>query len=384
MMHAGGYLHSRRIVHRDLKTENFLLLGQAGTPEENVLKLCDFGTAVLLSDRMPRSMDNIGTLSYTAPEVYFSKGADCPADCWSLGVVLYVLLTGTNPFRVPGNNAKEDTIRRIRQGNFDQRRSPWQRLSLAAQDLVKHLLVLEEPQRLTCVKALRHPWLKTGKNCFLARGSADSPGLAPHAPRLVTLLLRLSDMAEAQRLALAACAMAASEADISMLALPWRELFLALDEDQDGRLSFIELAAGLKRLLGPAAKELPDEQLEECVLALDLDHSGAIEWVEFIAIALLGSKAISEAEEPLSTAFRLLDRPWNGNVASLQDDASQIIGRWVSEEYQEVGDSENPTVAFELGEGNAKPNEGIGSASPRLTLSDLRFAVGSTEVYEML
>lgn len=50
-------------------------------------------------------MVNIGTLSYTAPEVYMRRGADLAADIWSLGVVLYVMLTGTNPFR----NGKETT-----------------------------------------------------------------------------------------------------------------------------------------------------------------------------------------------------------------------------------------------------------------------------------
>lgn len=58
------------------------------------------------STRPPRrSMVNIGTLSYTAPEVYMRRGADLAADIWSLGVVLYVMLTGTNPFR----NGKETT-----------------------------------------------------------------------------------------------------------------------------------------------------------------------------------------------------------------------------------------------------------------------------------
>jgi len=372
-------LHSRRIVHRDIKTENFLLLGEMDTPDANVLKLCDFGTAVVLSDQAPRSMDNIGTLSYTAPEVYMNKGAACPADCWSLGVVLYVILTGTNPFRTPGSTARDDTVRRIRNASFDRRRSLWLRLSRSAKDLVERFLVLEESQRLTCVRALKHPWLDSGVVSIVDGGFAEPLGLSLHVPRLMTLLLRLPHMAEAQRLSLAACAMAATEADISAPAVPWRDLFLTLDKDQDGRLSFMELAAGLKRMLGAAAQDLSDEQLEECVLALDLDRSGAIEWVEFVALAVLGSKAVSEADEPLSTAFRLLDRPHRLRVASQEDpkeEASHIIGSWVSEDYREE--------ASQREEGGARLDEGASCDLPKLTLPDLRLVLGSTEVYEML
>jgi len=423
MLHPVGYLHSKRIVHRDIKTENFLLLGEVGTPEANVLKLCDFGTAVVLTDRRPRSMENIGTLSYTAPEVYMQRGAVCAADCWSLGVVLYVLLTGTNPFRSAGSTTREDTVRRIRAGNFDRRRSAWMRLSELAQDLVREFLVLEESQRLSCNEALGSAWYLAEDRCA-DKSSTNVESLALHVPKLWALLLRLPHMAQAQKLALASCALAMTEADLTGLGMPWRDLFLTLDEDQDGRLSFRELGVGIRRLLGRASERVSDEQLMACVHAMDLDNSGAIEWVEFLAVALLGSQSASQAHGALSTAHRLLDRPETYmllDADGFSQQAGPIISRWapvVHYKAEEVDASHvaredeqgTPPVAAATEAAAAEADDGAAAPSPvplsargspveppiatrtplpeekirRLSLGDLRLVLGSTEVFEML
>lgn len=339
MLFGLAYLHARRVVHRDIKTENFLLVGEAGSPEQDVVKLCDFGTSVLLTDRQPRSMQNVGTLSYTAPEVYANKGADVAADAWSLGVVLYILLTGANPFRWLGKGSRDDVVERIRTGNFDTRRKVWQQVASTGQDIVRLFLVVDEKQRLTCAQALQHCWvLGTGDNggglvsldgahCSsrldgVPHGPVEigatpdarvepafvAGHLAEHVSAVATLLLRSPRLAVAQSVALSACALAASEADLGPV-VPWRELFLILDADQDGRLSFNELACGLRRLSQPQKIDVPDGKLEASIQAFDLDQNGFIEWTEWLAVALLGSPEAFRRPEPAGTAFRLLDRP---------------------------------------------------------------------------
>mmetsp|Transcript_74625 Transcript_74625/g.218762 ORF Transcript_74625/g.218762 Transcript_74625/m.218762 type:complete len:604 (-) Transcript_74625:295-2106(-) len=312
MLRAVNYLHLCRVVHRDLKTENFLLLGGPGSREWDTVKLCDFGTAVKLSDAAPRCMELRGTLSYTAPEVYFHKGAGLAADLWSMGIVLYVLLTGSNPFHTSKETiSRDETIKRIKKGYLNRLCTAWRRASPESRDLVERFLVLNEAQRLTCAQAVHHKWLASGRS-IASRLRTLSPfshrDLVAFMPELVALLLRLPHLAEEQCWALTACAMALSDAELSSIGV-WRSLFLVLDTDDDGRLGFAELLQGLKFFGGEALSELVCVQLEVAIHALDFDQSGSIEWVEWLSLALLGERGLLRADEPARTAFRLLDQP---------------------------------------------------------------------------
>lgn len=309
MLYAVSYLHCMRIVHHDIKTENFLILGEPGSPEEDMIKLCDFGTAVRLSDQMPRSMEKSGTLSYAAPEIYADIGADTCADVWSLGVVLYVILVGASPFRTSADEVREDIVRRIQGGYFEQRRVAWQNLSESAQDITHKFLIVDETKRLTCREALRHPWVDQvshlSPRCTSLDGSPVTVAL--QALAALTHFLHFGQM---QQIILVACAQVVSEAEVlnSESLVPWYELFFTLDRNQDGRLDHQEFVQGLASLLG-GFNDVHDGQLEALARALDLDCNGTIEWTEWIAAAVLAVRGLTEDQEPLSTAFRLLDRP---------------------------------------------------------------------------
>jgi serine/threonine protein kinase len=252
MLYACSYLHANKIVHRDIKLENFLLVGGPTSEGASVIKLCDFGTAVVLSDRMPRAMGRIGTLSYTSPEVCADRGATVLADAWSLGVVLYVLLVGAKPFRLKLEEPRAETMRRIQTGSYNQARPGWKSLSGESRDLVKAMITVEESQRLTSTEALQHPWtLIDAPNIALAHQWGDVTGAAPHALKLLAHATKLDPL---QQFVMGLCSRLISEGDLLAKGVwaTWYNLFFALDTNKDGQLDFGELARGLWAVLGPA------------------------------------------------------------------------------------------------------------------------------------
>lgn len=104
------YLHSHRIIHRDLKLGNLFLT------ERMEAKIGDFGLAARLDFEGDKRRTVCGTPNYIAPEVLDSRqGHSYEADVWSLGVVLYILLVGKPPFEMPD---LKSTYRRIRANDY--------------------------------------------------------------------------------------------------------------------------------------------------------------------------------------------------------------------------------------------------------------------------
>lgn len=147
-------LHARNIVHCDLKPENVLLssvTNEFGYPQ---IKLCDFGFARIIEEKSFRR-SVVGTPAYLAPEVLLNKGYNRSLDMWSVGVVLYVSLSGTFPF-----NEEEDIQDQIHNAEFMYPSDPWLEISANGIDLIKNLLQLQQRCRFTCDKSLIHGWLQ--------------------------------------------------------------------------------------------------------------------------------------------------------------------------------------------------------------------------------
>lgn len=153
------YLHSRQVCHRDIKLENLLLAGPA---PHSLIKVIDFGLAKVWGEGSELET-YVGTPVYMAPEVVACLGSEAAAyssksDCWSLGVVLYLLLCGRHPFSA---NTETDRDRQILCGRARPMEGPrWERVSAEAKALVTALLETEPEKRLSAEAVLQHPWFE--------------------------------------------------------------------------------------------------------------------------------------------------------------------------------------------------------------------------------
>nr|CAH0105340.1 unnamed protein product [Daphnia galeata] len=145
------HLHSKNIVHCDLKPENVLLSTNAEFPQ---VKLCDFGFARIIGEKSFRR-SVVGTPAYLAPEVLRNKGYNRSLDMWSVGVIVYVSLSGTFPF-----NEDEDINDQIQNAAFMYPPSPWKEISSDAIDLIANVLQVKQRKRYTVDKSLNHIWLQ--------------------------------------------------------------------------------------------------------------------------------------------------------------------------------------------------------------------------------
>ncbi|TFK74274.1 Pkinase-domain-containing protein [Pluteus cervinus] len=173
MCSALAYIHSKGVTHRDLKPENVLLTRD----DPPVVKVADFGLAkVVDSLTMLRTM--CGTPSYLAPEVVRqqnSEGYDNLVDSWSVGVIVFSMLTNSSPFLEDEN--QRDIRRRISERCIDWSTLHRFNVTSEAQDFIGRLLEEEPTKRMTLTQACSHPWL-------LSSDSQLPPaGPAPPAPQ---------------------------------------------------------------------------------------------------------------------------------------------------------------------------------------------------------
>lgn len=143
------YIHSQNIIHRDVKLDNILI------DEANRCKICDFGVSRQID---PKELINeqCGTPAYLAPEIIKDKGyRGFGVDIWSLGVLLFCLLTGHMPFKA---STIEELHKKILEGKYEIPSDV--RLSDEALDLISKMLVLEPENRIRIEEVVRHEWLK--------------------------------------------------------------------------------------------------------------------------------------------------------------------------------------------------------------------------------
>ncbi|KAL4466513.1 hypothetical protein ABPG72_000720 [Tetrahymena utriculariae] len=169
------YLHQKGICHRDITSNNILI-----DEKKNSIKLIDFSNSKTCDFR--RMMTKTGTLRFMAPEIFKDQEYDKQVDMWSLGIVMFQLLTGQPPFY----SANEQTlINDIQKKELDisQQNILLAHLSTSGIDFLSQILQKNPRKRLTPSQALCHPWLKqVNLMCQFKKFSKKRLGFSSKSP----------------------------------------------------------------------------------------------------------------------------------------------------------------------------------------------------------
>eukprot|EP00928_Gymnodinium_smaydae_P046337 TRINITY_DN30868_c0_g1_i1.p1 TRINITY_DN30868_c0_g1~~TRINITY_DN30868_c0_g1_i1.p1 ORF type:complete len:597 (-),score=119.19 TRINITY_DN30868_c0_g1_i1:259-2049(-) len=291
MLQAVNYLHSNRIVHRDLKLENWMY-GTAGPNEpDDRLRLIDFGFSRMLEENEFLDMP-CGTLHYTSPEVLNRKYTG-KCDMWSLGVICYMLLVGRPPFRGSNNLKIAKAIVRCEYCK-DHR---WHSLTSSARDFVQKLLQVDPTARLDAAAALNHRWVN-------GMGSSNLTPRGEIGVRVLSSIRKFAQSSHLRRAALTALAYTLTSQDLKEL----EETFMALDASSSGTITLDELRGALEQF------NIPRPEVERMFKSFDIsgEDVNEVRYTPFVA-AMLATR-VRLHEDKVRTAFEAFDKKGAGYI----------------------------------------------------------------------
>lgn len=167
-----AYLHARGIVHRDVKPENVLTTSETWP---FTTKLADFGLSNFLGTSTGVLDSKVGTPYFVAREVVTTESYNTLADMWSVGVLMYQMLSSRLPFE--GGQTKS-VLYAILDGNYSFPSPEFDPISDEAKDLITKLICIDVSKRLSATQALQHPWIVNGGHQALIENR-----VAPRAPK---------------------------------------------------------------------------------------------------------------------------------------------------------------------------------------------------------
>ncbi|KAG5891958.1 hypothetical protein JTB14_002229 [Gonioctena quinquepunctata] len=166
-----AYLHENGVAHRDLKPANILFASDDHTPD--TVTICDMGFAKQLRAENGLLMTPCYTANYVAPEVLKRQGYDAACDIWSLGVILYIMLSGRCPFSTMTSNSPQKILQRISSGKLDLQSGCWSGISNEAKMLVTDMLHISPHRRPTAAQIVKKGWVNSQASLFYQSKTAS-------------------------------------------------------------------------------------------------------------------------------------------------------------------------------------------------------------------
>ena len=150
------YLHKYGIIHRDLKPDNIMLTEAS---DKGQIKIMDFGLSKILGKK-EKTVDGFGTLTFVSPEVLIRKPYNKEIDIWSIGVILYLLLSGDLPF----DDEEDDEQKIAKSIVFNEVEFPQKKFGNRSKEvisLIKKCLTKEPKNRIKIDEIIKSDWIQT-------------------------------------------------------------------------------------------------------------------------------------------------------------------------------------------------------------------------------
>jgi calcium-dependent protein kinase len=283
---AVKYLHSKNITHRDLKPENIMF---RGSEKDSEIVLVDFGMSSVFLQGEKMSAQ-VGSPSYVAPEVLGGQ-YDESADLWSLGVIMYILLSGEPPFH---GDSPSQIMRRVREGEYDMDQNTWRFISPSGKDMVHRLMTMDPTERMTLSEVMAHAWWDDAAR-----------RMNPLPANVVASIKAFEKENKIMRKAIAIIVRGIQDSpEFDNLRIAFEDF----DHDRDGSITVEELGLALKTL----EVVMNSDDLEAIVNEIDQDQDGRISFDEFLAAAV--EKEALLIEEHLKKAFAYFDVDCSGKI----------------------------------------------------------------------
>lgn len=323
---AVAYCHSKGVVHRDIKFDNCLLTKPDSTCPRRYAKVIDFGLSAVrpTDEQHDRWMhEAVGTLYFVAPEVLMSDGAwphrySEKCDCWSIGVMMYIVYTDLHPFA--RSHASGKTIaHRIRRDPVRIEALDEFGLSAETRDLIVSLLKKAPEDRITAEAALQHNYFVDAANTQ-GRSCSPSGTASPHTMRrMFSQVLSFARSSRFERAVLTITAHDAQFQEVEQL----RAAFIKLDPARHGWLS----RDGIRTALRNLNLRLPEEEFEQIFEALDPDGDDRIQYTDWLAATI--RPAVLTSEKALKELFDFFDVHGNGKIK--RTDLLDVLGDGVQD-----------------------------------------------------
>ena len=288
LLKALSFIHSKNIIHRDIKPENILF-----SDKRNIfsLKLIDFGLATF----QEQEKKTAGTPMYRSPEMVDGKGTYV-SDIWSVGVVVYQMVTGKLPFDGGENDENQILYEHIKNDEYNKEKLNNVECSDDVKDFIDKALQKDIKKRMTVQEALNHPWIK--------KFNVNSLDPSLLNENTIQLLLNFSKKPALQKEIYYFLAKISNENDIAI----YKNIFNFFDMNNKGGLSKNDLKEGLEK----NKIDIDEDTLDIIFDGLDFHNNGKIYYSEFLA-AMVSSKDFNKEEKIISVFNLLKENEQNNN-----------------------------------------------------------------------